>query len=70
MTKKEMNSYRLTSMDEPTDEHLSTLMKEVAAEARKKSEDAHKKYFQQMYKNISEQKKEWAKEYNISFGNV
>lgn len=68
MTQKEMNSYRLTSMEEPSDEHLSALMKEVAEEARKKSEEAHKNYFRKMYKNIREQKKEWAKKYNINFG--
>ena len=30
MSEKEMNSYRLTSLEEPTDEMLATLMKEVA----------------------------------------
>ena len=33
---KEMNSYRLTSMEEPTDQMLATLMKEVVEEAKKK----------------------------------
>lgn len=35
MPEKEMNSYRLTSMEEPTDQMLATLMKEVV-EAKKK----------------------------------
>ena len=45
MSGKEMNSYRLTSMEEPTDEMLSQLMKEVAEEAKRKSEEAHKRIF-------------------------
>ncbi|EKJ91581.1 hypothetical protein PQG98_17865 [Bacteroides zhangwenhongii] len=36
MPEKEMNSYRLTSMEEPTDQMLATLMKEVVEEAKKK----------------------------------
>lgn len=40
-----MNSYRLTNMEEPTDEMLSQLMKEVAEEAKCKSEEAHRKFF-------------------------
>lgn len=70
MTKKEMNSYRLTSMEEPTDEQLSTLMKEVAEEAKRKSEKAHRDYFRQMNQAIKKQKKIWAKKYNINLGNA
>ncbi|WP_262893976.1 hypothetical protein [Bacteroides finegoldii] len=36
MPEEEMNSYRLTSMEEPTDQILATLMKEVVEEAKKK----------------------------------
>ena len=36
MPEKEMNSYRLTSMEEPTDQMLATLMKEVVEEAKMK----------------------------------
>ena len=36
MPEKEMNSYRLTSMEEPTDQMLATLMKGVVEEAKKK----------------------------------
>lgn len=36
MPEKEMNSYRLTSMEEPIDQMLATLMKEVVEEAKKK----------------------------------
>lgn len=70
MTKQEMNSYRLTSMEEPTDEQLTTLMKEVAQEAKQKSEDAHRAFFKQMNEEIRKQKKIWAEKYNINFGNA
>lgn len=46
MSEKEMNSYRLTNMEEPTDEMLSLLMKEVAEEAKCRSEEAHRKFSQ------------------------
>ncbi len=48
MPEREMNSYRLTSMEEPTDEMLSQLMKEVAEEAKSKSEEAHKNFFNEI----------------------
>lgn len=69
MSKEEMNSYRLTSMEEPTDEMLSTLMKEVAEEAKRKSVEAHKKFFQEINDNIRKQKVQWSKEYNVTFNN-
>lgn len=65
MSEKEMNSYRLTSMEEPSDEMLSQLMKEVAEEAKKKSEAAHKKFFQEIRDDFRKQSTEWEKEYNI-----
>jgi hypothetical protein len=34
MTEEQMNSYRLTSMEEPGDERLAQIMREVAEEAR------------------------------------
>ena len=34
MTEKEMNSYRFSPYQEPTDEMLEQIMKEVAEEAR------------------------------------
>lgn len=70
MTEKQMNSYRLTSLEEPSDEQLSTLMKEVAEEARKKSKEVHRDFFRQMNEKIREQKRIWADKYNISFGNA
>lgn len=69
MPEKEMNSYRLTSMEEPTDQMLATLMKEVVEEAKKKSEIAHKKFFDEIRENIRLQRGEWSKKYNVNCGN-
>ncbi len=61
MSGKEMNSYRLTSMEEPTDEMLSQLMKEVAEEAKCKSEEAHRKFFTELRTAARVQRREVAR---------
>lgn len=48
MTEKEMNSYRFTSGEEPTDEMLAQLMKEVAQEASRRQTQATDAYFAEM----------------------
>ncbi|MCM1020768.1 MAG: hypothetical protein NC343_01390 [Muribaculum sp.] len=40
MSDAEMNSYRLTSMEEPGDERMAQIMREVAEEARESSRRA------------------------------
>lgn len=40
MSEEQMNSYRLTSMEEPGDERLAQIMREVAEEARKSTRRA------------------------------
>ncbi|MCM1070883.1 MAG: hypothetical protein NC391_04545 [Alistipes timonensis] len=40
MSENEMNSYRLTSMEEPGDERLEQIMREVAEDARESSRRA------------------------------
>lgn len=40
MSEEQMNSYRLTSMDEPGDERLAQIMREVAEDARESSRRA------------------------------
>lgn len=64
MSEKEMNSYRLTSMEEPTDEMLATLMKEVADEARRKGQMATDNFFKRLDETVALRKKEWAKRRN------
>ena len=48
MSEKELNSYRLTSMEEPTDEMLSAIMKEAAAEAMASTNKALDDYFKEI----------------------
>lgn len=57
MSEKEMNTYRLTSMDEPTDEMLATLMKEVAEEAKRKGEEATEQFFKRLDETVALRKK-------------
>jgi len=45
-----MNDYRFINVDqEPTDEQLAQLMKEVAQEAKKRHDEAHAAYFAQIH---------------------
>lgn len=60
MSEKKMNSYRLTSMEEPTDEMLAQLMKEVAKEAKRKGIEATGRFFDQVDRTVALRKKEWA----------
>ena len=45
MSKRELNAYRLTLMEEPSDEILSAIMKEAAAEATASTNKALADYF-------------------------
>lgn len=40
MSESEMNSYRLTSMEEPGDERMAQIMREVAEDARESTRRA------------------------------
>ena len=51
----EINAYRLTSLEEPTDEMLAYIMREVAEEARETNEEAMKRYFMEI-KEMYQQK--------------
>lgn len=42
MEKQTIDTYKLTSLEEPTDEILSQLMREVAEEAKCKGEEANR----------------------------
>ena len=43
MSEAEMNSYRLTSMEEPGDERMAQIMREVAEDARESTRRAAKR---------------------------
>ena len=48
MSDEENNAYRMTSMDEPTDEMLAYIMREVTEEANQKYYEALKRYFNEI----------------------
>lgn len=48
MSEQEINSYRLTDTEEPTDEMLAYIMREVAEEARISNEEAEKRFFSEI----------------------
>ena len=43
-----IDTYKLTSMDEPSDEVLSQLMREAAEEARQTNAEATQRYFDEL----------------------
>lgn len=64
MSEKEMKSYRFGTGQEPTDEMLEQVMKEVAQEARDSSKKAADAHFEQMRRNIAIKREKWAKQIN------
>ena len=48
MSIEELKSYRLNSMEEPTDEMLAQLMREAAEEAAYTNREATKRYFDEI----------------------
>ena len=48
MPEELLNKYRLTSMEEPTDEMLAQIMHEVTVEAKEKSKEAHRKFYEEI----------------------
>jgi len=45
MSEKEINAYRLTSLEEPTDEMLAYIMREAVEEANQRYDEALERYF-------------------------
>ena len=64
MSEKEMNSYRFGTGQEPTDEMLSQIMKEVAQDAVESSKKAAEEHFEQMRMNIIKKQEQWADRIN------
>ena len=48
MSDQELNAYRLTSMEEPTDEMLHTIMREAAEEAAASTNKALAEFFKEI----------------------
>ena len=59
-----MNSYRFNSGQDPTDEMLSQIMREVADDAKRTNEEASKKYFDELRNEANRQQAEWADRIN------
>jgi len=64
MSEKEMNSYRFTSGQEPSDEMLAQIMKEVAQEAAESNKDAAAAHFAEMRKMIASNRAMWQERIN------
>lgn len=55
----DINSYRLTSLEEPPEEYLAQIMREAAEDAFIRQGEATKKYFENMWQEIQKQKEQW-----------
>lgn len=64
MSQEEMNTYRFGRGEDPTDEMLEQIMKEVAEDARESSKKATEDHFAQMHRNITSKHKKWADRLN------
>ncbi len=62
MSEKELNSYRLTSLEEPTDEMLSAIMKEVAEDVKRENEEAMHNLMEQLHAQVAENRKRYGYE--------
>lgn len=56
MEKQTIDTYRLTSLEEPSDEILSQLMCEAALTARERAAEAHRRYFEQLSTEIAKKR--------------
>ena len=59
MLMQTIDTYKLTSMEEPSDELLAQIMHEAAMDAKRKGEEAHKRYFDQLRKMANEAIQKW-----------
>lgn len=64
MSEIEMNSYRFISGQDPTDEMLNQIMKEVAEEAEARQKKATAQFFSDMRRNAESKKAKWASRIN------
>ncbi len=60
MSEKELNAYRLTSLDEPTDEMLAQIMREAAEQARKENDAIEAQFFARLRESIESGKERFA----------
>lgn len=60
MTEKELNSYRFTSTEEPTDEMLAQIMSEVTNDAVERRRKSDAKYKDQMEAQRAILRSQWS----------
>lgn len=60
MSESEMNSYRLTSMEEPGDERMARIMREVAEDARESTRRAAARVAAGIEAATQEAQEKWA----------
>lgn len=60
MLMQTIDTYKLTSMEEPSDEILAQIMHEAALDAKRKGEEAHKRYFDQLRKMADATVQRWS----------
>ena len=59
MTPQPIDNYRLTSLEEPTDEMLAQLMREAAEEAKQKKEETTTRFFEQLKRDAEKITATW-----------
>ena len=59
MTPQTIDNYRLTSLEEPSDEVLSQLMHEAAEEAKQKRAEVTARFFEQMKRDAQQIETSW-----------
>ena len=59
MEKQTIDTYKLTSLEEPSEEILSQLMREVAEEAKRKGEEANRSFFDSLAAQGKLEIQEW-----------
>lgn len=64
MLETEINSYRFGKGEDPTDEMLAQIMHEAAVDATRRSEEATRKYFEDLQRGAAEVKSKWADRIN------
>ncbi len=67
MSVEELNTYRFSPEQEPSDEMLEQIMKEVAEEARLSNEKATEEHWIRMRVNACQKEMKWAKEIESIF---
>lgn len=64
MSEKKLNAYRFSPEQEPTDEMLEQIMKEVAEEAKASNQKAEEEHWERMLQDIAIKQAQWKDKIN------